>query len=95
MTFEHALCIVVLVWSIHRAGAMRPCAPLLDKIAIAILGGSAAQYLAELHMYGAPQTAVQLILFGVILWVLPPTLRHWLRDVRVPKLIRVIIGEKS
>lgn len=92
MTLEHMLCIVVLVWSVIRAGHMRPCAPLLDKTAIAVLGGAAAAYLAELHMYGAPHLAPKLMLVGVALWVLPPSLRCWLRDVRVPRLVRVMIG---
>lgn len=92
MTFEHMLCIAVLVWSVTRAGHMRPCAPLLDKAAVAFLGGAAAAYLSELHMYGSPHLASQLMLAGVALWVLPPSLRCWLRGVRVPRVVRMMIG---
>jgi hypothetical protein len=94
MTLEEALCIVVLVWAVLRAGYMRPCSPLLDKIAISVLGGSAAAYFVELHAYGSPDIAPKLFLAGVVLWVLPPTLRHWLRDSRVLRVVRFVIGQK-
>lgn len=93
MTVEHVLCAVLIVWSVVRAGHMRPSAPMLDRVALATLGGAAVAYLIELHAYGAPRLAGQLVLAGIALWVVPPSLRCALRNTHVPRLVRVLIGE--
>ncbi|MFN7341491.1 MAG: hypothetical protein ACK5VI_10480 [Opitutia bacterium] len=92
MTVEHVRCVVMIAWSVVRAGHMRPSAPMLDRVALSTLGGAAVAYLIELHIYGAPRIASQLVLAGVALWVVPPSLRCWLRNTHLPHLVRVLIG---
>lgn len=79
---QYALCAALLLWSVFRSGHMGPRTPLIDRCALAALGGAAAAYLVELHQYGSPHIGAPLLLLGATLWALPPTVRCWLCSIK-------------
>jgi hypothetical protein len=82
ITAQYVLCFALLWWSVVRSGRMGPRTPLIDKCALAALGGAAAAYIVELHQYGSPHIGAPLLLLGAALWVLPPTVRCWLCSIK-------------
>lgn len=78
-------------WSVVRAGYMHPGAPMLDKLALAVMGGASFLWLVELVMYQQAVSAQIYLLAGVALWVVPPSARCALRNlIRSPWLARAI-----
>ena len=89
---EQLFCILIVTWCVQRAGYMHPTAPLIDKIALSWLGGAVVAYLAEVRVHGAAHESTLLLLIGVALWVIPPSLRCWLGDKQVPRIVGAVIG---
>jgi hypothetical protein len=91
MMTEQLVCYLLIAWAMARARHMLPDSPLVDKLGISILGGAAVLWLAETYIYGATHVAGKVMLIGVALWVLPPSLRCWFAKVHVPVPIRLLL----